>query len=240
MTVETASWINELDTSLPAQTDLKREGPQHMRMTKEVLKNTFPNFGTAAPVNATPAEINYSVGVTSGIQGQLNTLTSAKAAKAGDTYTGTHDFTGAVLRADTQDPTDASDKVATMAALSAASFASALPGQAGNANKWIKTDGTNATWQYLSLESEPINSNTVAVPGKVYVFTVADITLTIPATFTANQPVGFCMSRGITRAYVDWTTNNVKGRAPGVMELQSQNDAATVTFANATDGFVEA
>jgi hypothetical protein len=240
MTVETASWINELDPDLPAQTDLKREGPQHMRMTKQVLQNTFPNFGTSAPVNATPAELNYSVGVTSAIQTQLNTLTAQKAAKAGDTYTGTHDFTGATLTAATQAPSDATNKVATMAALAAASFSSALPGQAGNERKWIKTNGTDASWQYLSLDTETITANTVAEPGKFYVIATADITLTIPATFNANEPVGFGMSRGITRAYVDWTTNKLKGRDPGVMELQSQNDAATVTFANATDGFVEA
>jgi hypothetical protein len=239
MTVETASWINEFDPDLPAQTDLKREGPQHMRMTKQVLQNTFPNFGTAAPVNATPAELNFSVGVTSAIQTQLNTLTAAKAAKAGDTYTGAHDFTGATLTAATQAPSDATNKVATMAALAAASFSSALPGQAGNERKWIKTNGTDASWQYLSLDTETITANTVAVPGKFYVIATADITLTIPATFNANEPVGFGMSRGITRAYVDWTTNKLKGRDPGVMELQSQNDAATVTFANATDGFVE-
>lgn len=64
--------------------------------------------------------------------------------------------------------------------------------------------------------------------------------MTIPATFNTNEPVGFGMSRGIANAYVDWSTNKLKGRTPGVMTLTTQNDAAVVTFAGATDGFVEA
>lgn len=239
MAVESANYINQLDPTIPLATDLKREAPLIFRMLKTVLQTQFPSLG-ATPVTVTATEVNSVAGTIGAIQPQIDALSTLKASKAGDSYTGTHDFTGGVLRADTQAPSDASDKVATMAALSAASFASALPGQAGNANKWIKTDGTNASWKYLSLETEAITTNTVAEPGKVYVIATADITLTIPATFTANQPVGFCMSRGIARAYVDWTTNNVKGRAAGVMELQSQNDAAVVSFANATDGFVEA
>ena len=239
MTVETATQFSELDPLLPTIKDLKREAPQHFALLKTLCKTYLGSIG-ATPLTVTGVQLNYSAGLTGLIQGQLDALGTAKADKAGAVYTGTHDFTGATTTAATPTLGDSSTKVATTAFVSATALASTLPGQTGNERKWIKTDGTTASWQYLSLDWEPITTNTVAVPGKGYVIATQDITLTIPATFTANQPVGFCMSRGLTRAYVDWTTNNCKGRPPGVMTLQSQNDAATVSFANATDGFVEA
>ncbi len=68
----------------------------------------------------------------------------------------------------------------------------------------------------------------------------AGITLTIPTNFSAGQAIGFGMSRGIATAYVDWLTNKVKGRTPGVMQLLSQNDSAVCRKVNETDGFMEA
>lgn len=90
MTVETASYISQLDTTLPTAADLISEGDDHIRLTKTVLKTQFPNFGTTA-VTASAAELNYSVGVTAPLQGQF----TAKANKAGETYTGAHNFSGA-------------------------------------------------------------------------------------------------------------------------------------------------
>lgn len=84
MTVESASYISQLDTTLPTAADLISEGDDHLRLTKAVLKTQFPNFGTNA-VTASAAELNYSVGVTSPIQPQLNT----KANSASPTFTGT-------------------------------------------------------------------------------------------------------------------------------------------------------
>lgn len=112
-----------------------------------------------------------------------------RAARAGDTYTGTHDMTGAVLNVATQTPgdnstkaastayvdgalaakanvdspaltgtptaptpanTDNSTRLATTAFVVQMAFQSALPAQAGNAGKWLKTDGANASWDYNS------------------------------------------------------------------------------------------
>ena len=42
MTVETASTINQLNEFLPAGTDPKSEGDQHIRLMKKALKTTFP------------------------------------------------------------------------------------------------------------------------------------------------------------------------------------------------------
>lgn len=56
MTVEVARTINELDKSFPRNVDLIREGDDHIRLIKEVLKNTFPNV--KGVVNISHEKIN--------------------------------------------------------------------------------------------------------------------------------------------------------------------------------------
>lgn len=70
MSVETATYINTLVATNPLSTDARSDGDDHLRLVKQVLKNTFPSI--AGAVTATQAELNYSVGVTSGIQAQLD------------------------------------------------------------------------------------------------------------------------------------------------------------------------
>lgn len=79
MTVESASFISQLDTALPASGDAKSEGDNHLRTIKAAVKGSFPNLGASA-VTATTAELNYLVGVTSGIQAQMNAEAAARAA----------------------------------------------------------------------------------------------------------------------------------------------------------------
>ena len=244
MTVETATQFSELNPALPAIGDLKREAPQHFSLIKTLLKDKLGTLGTTALV-VTAEEINYLDGVTSAVQTQLNTLNANKADTSGETYTGTHDFTAGTLTAATQSISDSSNKVATMAALASAALSTALPGQAGNALKTsIRTDGTNASWGYAELKHTPITTNTTAEPGRYYDIRTPGIILTIPATFVEGDPVGFGYSSGVnafntTLPQVDWTTNKVKGRTPGVMSLTGQNNHATVVYANSTDGFME-
>ncbi|MGB1538302.1 MAG: hypothetical protein ACPHAN_11360 [Pseudomonadales bacterium] len=64
MTVETATYINQLNTSYPANSDDVSEGggtsPKgHINLIKEVLQAQFPNL-TAAAVNSTVDELNYN------------------------------------------------------------------------------------------------------------------------------------------------------------------------------------
>lgn len=47
MTVETATFITELDNSLPLSTNFVSEGDNHVRLLKEVLQNTFPDASRA-------------------------------------------------------------------------------------------------------------------------------------------------------------------------------------------------
>lgn len=70
MGLETGNYIDDLVVTNPLSTDKRRFGDDHFRLVKTVLKNTFPNADGA--INPSVAEFNYSVGVTSLIQDQLD------------------------------------------------------------------------------------------------------------------------------------------------------------------------
>lgn len=56
MTVETATYISQLNTSYPATGDNKTEGDNHLRLIKSTIKNSFPNI--TGEVSATQDELN--------------------------------------------------------------------------------------------------------------------------------------------------------------------------------------
>lgn len=70
MGLEQFGFISDLNVNNPASTDKRRQGDDHLRGLKSTLKATFPNANGA--INPTVAEFNYLVGVTSGIQAQLD------------------------------------------------------------------------------------------------------------------------------------------------------------------------
>jgi hypothetical protein len=82
VTVESATYIDDLVATNPDGADPKSEGDNHLRLIKSVLLASFPNVGGA--VSATHTELNYVDGVTSAVQTQLD----AKLPKAGGTMTG--------------------------------------------------------------------------------------------------------------------------------------------------------
>lgn len=79
-----------------------------------------------------------------------------RAARAGDTYTGAHDFSGATMTipasatGTTQAPGTNNTTLATTAFAVALAFQTALPAQAGNAGKFVTTDGATASWAALT------------------------------------------------------------------------------------------
>jgi len=75
-----SKYISDLDNANPAGIDPKSQGDDHVRGIKNVLKNTFPNVNAA--VSPSDEELNYSVGATSNIQTQLDTLTTSSAFQA--------------------------------------------------------------------------------------------------------------------------------------------------------------
>ena len=147
MALETGSFISALVSTNPLSSDLKSAGDDHIRFVKAKILETFP--AVTGAVTPTHTELNYVDGVTSAIQTQID----SKAAHAGQVYTGAHDFTGATPRVPTQTQGDNSTKPASTAYAdtikayaTGLSFASALPGQTGNAGKFVTTDGTTASW----------------------------------------------------------------------------------------------
>jgi len=56
MALETATFISDLNASNPLSTDQKREGDDHLRLIKGVLKATFPNASSAQ--NTSSAQID--------------------------------------------------------------------------------------------------------------------------------------------------------------------------------------
>lgn len=57
MGLESATYIEDLVQTNPLGTDGKSQGDNHLRLIKQVLKNQFPNLGSAA-VTGTAAELN--------------------------------------------------------------------------------------------------------------------------------------------------------------------------------------
>ena len=82
MTIESVTYISDLNASYPAAGDAKSEGDDHIRNIKTGIKTTFPNISGA--VTPTHTELNYVDGVTSAIQTQLD----AKSPIASPTFTG--------------------------------------------------------------------------------------------------------------------------------------------------------
>lgn len=114
------------------------------RLTVSTTTVVLPEGTTIGSVTA--AEIAQLAGVTSPIQEQLN----GKANLAGgNTFTETQNLTAALAdgsTAVTQASGDSTTKVATTAFVMTAAFNTALPNQAGNAGKFVTTDGVNASW----------------------------------------------------------------------------------------------
>ncbi len=57
MTVESATYISQLNTSNPAASDNISEGDDHLRLIKSVLKAQFPGLATTA-VTQTSTQMN--------------------------------------------------------------------------------------------------------------------------------------------------------------------------------------
>ena len=186
MSVETATYISDLNATLPAASDPKAEGDDHIRLLKSTVKTTFPNVTGA--VTTTHTQLNYVSGVTSAIQTQIN----AKAPTASPTFTGTVTIpAGASISgyaplaspaltgtptAPTASPGTSTNQLATCQFVVSQAFSTALPSQTGNSGKFLTTDGSAASWgnavssvgmsvpSFLSVSGSPITSSgTLAV-----------------------------------------------------------------------------
>lgn len=158
----------------------------------------------------TSTELGYVDGVTAPIQAQLD----SKADITGESYTGTHDFTGGALKAPTMTAGTATTDVATTAFVASAALATALPGQTGNAGKVISTDGTNASWvnPVFPTPYTDTATATTAVPYGRYRLT-ASLNLTLPASPADGVWVDVVNTSGTTTARVLRNGQNINGLA---------------------------
>ena len=70
MALETGTYISDLVTTNPPNTDGVSQADDHLRLIKSTVKATFPNITGA--VTATHTQLNHVAGVTSAIQTQLD------------------------------------------------------------------------------------------------------------------------------------------------------------------------
>jgi microcystin-dependent protein len=90
MPLETGTYLSDLVPANPAHTDGMNQGDAHMRLIKSVIKNTFPNF-TSAALNSTQAAIDNAVAVVTGVAAHLipvGTLAALSLHPVGDGTTG--------------------------------------------------------------------------------------------------------------------------------------------------------
>lgn len=246
MTVETASNISQLNSSLPDFGDPKAEGDDHIRLIKYTLKYTFPNV--AGVVSASHTELSYVAGVTSAIQTQLN----AKAPIASPTFTGTVTIPSGASIADyaplaspalTGTPTaptattgTATTQIATTAFVAATSFSAALPGQTGNAGKFVTTDGTNASFGSPLGPIYRISTNTAAVANATYIIESA-LTLTLPASMSDKDYVRVINMTGLPTSTLGRNGHLIMGLAQD-MTLDFAYGSVMFNYFSATDNMV--
>lgn len=150
MTIETALYPNQLNATLPPQSDIVREGAGHLRLLKTVVKTTFPNLGGAW--NATQTEANYIVGVTSPIQAQF----AAKFDKTGGDVGGNINFTGTARRitGDFSNGALANRVMFQTSTSNAVTSVSAIPNGAGNSSNfsaYAAQDPANSSRAQMSV-----------------------------------------------------------------------------------------
>lgn len=79
MTVEAASWIDDLNSALPPGSDFISEGDNHLRLLKNVLQNQFASLGQVA-VTATADDLNGAItyGTAAGLSVDIYFIDEAK------------------------------------------------------------------------------------------------------------------------------------------------------------------
>lgn len=170
MSVESATYINGLDSSKPAASDPKAEGDDHLRLLKSTIKASFPNVSGA--VSATHGDLS---------------------ATAGAGTTGATAFRVATQSAADNTTLAASTAMVQAAILASSGISGSLPAQSGNAGKFLSTNGTSPSWSpagsWVALSSvSASNSATVDLTGidGTYDAYAIEVVNAIPATASAQ------------------------------------------------------
>ena len=212
MTIETATYISQLDATYPASGDAKSEGDNHLRLIKSAVKATLPNI-TATPLTPTSADFN--------------------------TLTGAATTGGVGLNVATQASTDNSTKAASTAfvstAVAAAVFAATLPSQSGNGGKYIFTDGSTAGWYSLGGPVTVVSGTTqTAIAGNHYVLTnVAATTVTLPASPNSGDTVWVTVANALTTNVIARNGQTIMGESEN-MTIDRAYVTACLRFVNSS------
>ena len=213
MTIETATYISQLDATYPAAGDAKSEGDDHIRKIKSCLRETLPNL-TATPVTPTSADFN--------------------------TLTGAATTGGVGLNVETQAATDNTTKAASTAfvstAVAAAAFSATLPSQSGNDGKLIYTDGTTASWQSLGGPVTVVSGTSQnAVAGNHYVLTnVGATTVTLPASPASGDTVWVTWANTLATNVIARNAQTIMGDASDMTLDAATNGTVQLRFVNST------
>lgn len=219
MALESVVNIADFTVTNPTATDPKSQGDDHIRNIKTALKNDFAGFTgavlvsgvdggaadvyTLTPANAlvaytskmivefTPVATNLTTTPTLNISGLgAKTIKSVAdgALLVGDLvigcyYLAVYDGTDIRLLSSTKNYADQ------------LSFTTALPAQAGNGGKFLKTSGSAASWEYAGIASvTSITSATTLTASNIAYHTVAmtslglSVTLPDATTLTVGTP----------------------------------------------------
>src|SRR6185437_1986249 len=95
MPLETATYVDDLVSTNPADTDNESQGAAHLRLVKSCLKASFPSLGSAA-VSATAAQLNVIVSALVGAGTTLNLQAINGGIPAGTVHTFARDPGAAV------------------------------------------------------------------------------------------------------------------------------------------------
>jgi len=192
MSLETGNFIKDLVITNPPGSDDIAEGPAHLQLIKNILKialngftgsaiTTGPDVGSvnAAVLTPSPGLPNYSTnGVVLFTPVATNTATSpvinisglgakeivnlsGAALSAGELEIGTYYwlvYDGTKFRIVSSPTKTYIDNL---------SFSSVLPGQGGNAGKYLTTDGANASWSLALLANTPLTGTPTAPTAAV-------------------------------------------------------------------------
>lgn len=150
---------------------------------------------------------------------------TAKANKAGETFTGPHDFTAATM---TVAAPSAGSNPVTKTYADGLAFATALPAQAGNAGKYVSTNGTTASWVSLATNGGATTTNPLS----------SDLTLTA----SSNRLQTVYPSASTFKAILpDATTMSANTGSPAFVINNEGNFSIRISSSDGfTQGFVGA
>lgn len=186
MTVEIATYISDLNASLPSGTDGKAEGDNHIRLLKTAIKATFPNINGA--VTGTDEELNQLVGL-------ISTITAAAPQSSLDTTNASVTANTTAIAALQSDPSLQGFRL---------SLSSTLP---------VPPDDITAA---VNLYAQPYRHNRIALHDgtKWTVVSSGAFSIAIPGVANTVYDV-FCYSNAGTAALelLAWTNDTTRATA---------------------------